>query len=359
MNVHQKARLQQVKEGTAVLRVAKAHVVSKKMPVFYNPVMKFNRDVAVSLLNNVNRKDLRICDLLAGSGIRAIRFAKELKKGIIKELFVNDASKAAVDLLKKNLKANKVKATVSCKEANLFLLESLGMDYIDVDPFGTPNPFLDNAVKRLSRNGILAVTATDVSSLAGSFPKSCIRKYWAQPLHNELMHEIGIRILIRKVQLIGAQYDKSLVPIFSHSTDHYVRVYFSCTKSKSAVDKMLKQHGYVLYCNSCLERKASHENAGNCCKKQMQAAGELWLGQLWDKTLAKKMDVCAKEAQIPVLGFLDLHKFCKMLKIPVPPHEKILKAVRKKGYKAELTHFSPYGIRTTMPAKEFSRIFEK
>jgi len=363
MSAHQKARPQQVKEGKAVISVATAQVVSRKMPVFYNPVMELNRDIAISLLNAAGKKGLRICDLLSGSGIRAARFGKELKKGIIKELFVNDASKGAVALLKKNLKRNKVKATVSCNDANLFLLEESGMDYIDIDPFGSPNQFLDNSIKRLSREGLLAVTATDVSALAGSYPKSCRRKYWAEPLRNELMHEVGIRILIRKVQLIGAQYDKALFPIFSHSSDHYMRVYFSCEKSKQAVDKMLKQHGNIFYCNSCFERQIV---SGTCCKKKMQPAGELWQGDLWDKSLAKKMaeinpelELFAKEAQVPVFGFMDIHKFCKKLKIPVPNHEKILKAIRKKKYKASFTHFSPYGIRTTMHAKEFSKLLKK
>ena len=365
MNAQQKVKLQKAKEGRAVLLVPSAQVVSKQMPVFYNPVMKFNRDVAVTLLNALNKKRLRVCDLLAGSGVRSVRFGKELKKSIIKELFANDASKEAVALLKQNLKHNKVKATVSCREASLFLLEESGMDYIDVDPFGSPNPFLDAAIKRLSRNGILAVTATDVSALAGSYPKSCHRKYWAMPLNNELMHEIGIRILVRKVQLIGAQYEKALVPIFSHSTAHYMRVYFSCTKSKSLADNVLKQHDYVLYCKSCLSRNAGSENTGKCCKKSMQSAGPLWQGQLWDKVLAKKMakinpelEVFAREAQIPVFGFLDLHRFCKKLKIPVPKHESVLKAIRKK-HKAALTHFSPYGIRTTMPASEFIKLLKK
>ena len=366
MIVHQKAKLQQVKEGKAVLIVSRAQIVSRQMPVFYNPVMKFNRDVAVTLLNVLGKKGLRVCDLLTGSGVRSIRFAKELTKGIIKELFVNDASKKAFTLLQKNLKANKVKAKVSCKEASQFLLEESGMDYIDIDPFGSPNPFLDASIKRLSRNGILAVTATDVSALAGSYPKSCIRKYWALPMRNELMHEIGIRILIRKVQLIGAQYEKALMPIFSHSTAHYMRVYFSCEKSKSAVDKLLRQHGYVLYCNKCLSRKAGQEKSSKCCNKSMQPAGALWLGQLWDKALTKKMakinpelELFAKEAAIPVFGFLDLHKFCKKLKRHVPKQEAMLKAIRNQGHKAVLTHFSPYGIRTTMPAGNFFKLLKK
>ena len=100
-------------------------------------------------------------------------------------------------------------------DANLFLLKSSGFDYIDIDPFGSPNPFLENAVVRLSREGILAVTATDTSGFTGTYPKATKRKYDSRPIKNEIMHETGIRILIRAVQLFGSRHDKALIPIYS------------------------------------------------------------------------------------------------------------------------------------------------
>ena len=51
------------------------------------------------------------------------------------------------------------------------------------------------------------------------------------------MHETGIRILIRKIQLIGAQYNKALTPIFSYSKEHYFRVFLKCEKGKEAASK--------------------------------------------------------------------------------------------------------------------------
>ena len=199
--------------------LASTGTISKQLEIFYNPVMKFNRDISILLLNALNKK-MQIADPLAGSGIRSIRFIKELNKGIITSIAINDSSTNAVRAIKKNVKLNKIKnknIVISNKDANEFLLSSKGFDYIDIDPFGSPNPFLDAAVKRLARDGILAVTATDTAPLAGTYPNACKRKYWAIPLRNHLMHEVGIRILIRKVQLIGIQYDKALIPIFSCS----------------------------------------------------------------------------------------------------------------------------------------------
>ena len=66
-----------VKEGKAVIRIKKAKKISKGMEVFYNPIMKINRDITLLLLQQF--PPMNLCDPLAASGIRSIRFAKELK----------------------------------------------------------------------------------------------------------------------------------------------------------------------------------------------------------------------------------------------------------------------------------------
>ena len=249
-------------EQSTKLEISEKSKISKELEVFYNPVMKLNRDVSVLLLNSVPDKNMQIALPLAGSGIRGIRFLKELKKNKIKNISFNDYSSLAH--IKKNLELNKLakdkRIKLFDKDANLFMLESFGFDYIDIDPFGTPNPFLDNSLVRLSRGGILAVTATDTSALSGSHPTACLRKYWAKPMRNELMHEVGIRILIRKVQLIGAQNDKALTPIFSFSKDHYFRLFFRCEKGKQKLEKLFKEHKYLLYNPKTIEREISKYN---------------------------------------------------------------------------------------------------
>jgi len=216
--------LEEIEEGKVKI-YAELGKVTKKLEVFYNPVMKYNRDTSIELLNKLKVKNLRMALPLAGSGIRGLRFLKELKKGKLGELHLNDNRVDFKQLILQVFALNKIKNKIHIynQDANEFLLQSVGFDYIDVDPFGTPNPFLDSAVKRISREGILAVTATDTAPLAGTYPKACKRKYWAMPLRNHEMHEIGLRILIRKVQLIGAQFDKALTPVLSFYKDHYLR----------------------------------------------------------------------------------------------------------------------------------------
>lgn len=344
-----------IKEGNAEI-VLYGGKISKKLPVFYNPAMEINRDISVILLNEINKKDMQIALPLSGSGIRALRFLKELKKSKIKNISINDRSEKAINSIKENLILNNIKdkkkIILSNKESDLFFIESTGFDYIDIDPFGNPSPFLDLAIKRLARDGILAVTATDTSALSGTYPKVCRRKYWASPNRDEQMHETGLRILIRKVQLIGVQYEKALTPIFSYSKEHYMRIFFICKKSRKECDNILKSHNFY------------------------NKAGPLWTGNIWDKKLTKKISgskllkskekaelkefllKIAKESQISSMGFYDIHRICKENKLDIPKKESILQNIRKKGFKAENTHFLKTAIRSDIDKQTLIRIIK-
>ena len=358
---------QLISEGKARISAFVEDKVSRKLPVFYNPVMTLNRDVSVLLLNSLGKKDLQIADPLAGSGIRAIRFLLELKTGIVKSLSLNDLSENAARNISQNLRLNKLKpgknVIISNEDANLFLLKSTGFDYIDIDPFGSPCPFLDSAITRLSREGILAVTATDTAALAGSSKTACLRKYWAVPLRNELMHEIGIRILTRRVQLIGAEHEKALIPLFSYTDEHYYRVFFWCEKGKQKVDEIMKLQKFLIYNNRTMETKLADGifNADNT-SKDCSFAGPLWTGSLWDKSLVQKMlkncdksnkklhsllSIIGEESQIKTVGFYDLHKLAKAVGKDIPPIEKILR-----NGQISRTHFLGWGVRSRKPIKE-------
>jgi tRNA (guanine26-N2/guanine27-N2)-dimethyltransferase len=352
-----------VTEGKAIIKIKTSKIVSKDMPVFYNPVMELNRTLSVLLLNALDKKEMRIGLPLEASGLRGIRFLKELKKGKIKSIHLNDYDETAVNSMKENIALNKIlleeKIIISQNDANLFLLNSNGFDYIDIDPFGTPNPFLDSAVKRISRDGILAVTATDTAALSGTYPDACARKYWAVPLRNEIMHEVGLRILIRKCQLVAAQFEKALTPIYSYSDEHYMRIFFLCKKGKKNVDEVLVRHGLYL------------------------GAGPLWLGELWDERLAEKianayskpvdkeklgerekewfriLQIIKAEAKIKTLGFYNLPALAKKHKFRyLPKREKIFDKVLEKGYNISETHFSKNSLRTDIPEDELVSIIK-
>jgi len=344
--------MEKVQEGKAVISVHKGKI-SKKLPVFYNPVMKLNRDLSVLLLKTVKNSKLKIADPLAGSGIRTLRFLLELPKSKIETVYVNDFKKSFPKTFKSNLRLNKIKLSkkiiLSNQDANLFLLTNKVFDYIDIDPFGCPNRFLDSTIKKIHHNGIIAITATDTSALCGTYENACKRKYWATPLRNHMMHEIGLRILIRKVQLIAVQYDKALQPILSYSKDHYMRIFFECNKGKKKADQIISQHKFF-----------------------NKDIGPLWSGPLSDTELLKDMiknsrdseiiqflTLLKSEQEVDVIGFYDIHAFAKKHKLGnLIKKRELLFLIKKKGYKAAETHFSGFGIKSDISEKELLKLIK-
>jgi len=357
-----------IKEGNASIEVYTRDKISKDMPVFYNPAMALNRDLSVLLLRAIGMKKIRVGDVLAGSGVRSIRFLLELPKISVESISINDGGQEANRLIKRNLALNGLskdkRITITKKDANLAILESSGFDYIDIDPFGSPAPFLDASCKRISRGGIIAITATDTAPLCGTYPRTCLRRYWAMPKKCGMMHEIGLRILIRKAQLIASQYEKALIPLFSYSHEHYFRVFLRCDRGNTAVDAMMKQHG------------------------MLDGAGPLWLGSLWNIPLVEKMvsitqkgagkkksktgknerqrdglglllDIISKEMLIPSAGFHDTHELAKQEKILIPSREKLIAAISKEGFAVSQTHFKGEGLRSTIPRQELIKLMKK
>ena len=169
------------------------------------------------------------------------------------------------------------------------------------------------------------------------------------------MHEVGLRILIRKIQLQGIQFDKALLPILSYHKNHYFRLYLQSDRGKEKCDELIKQHRYFLFCHHCLHFKTSIYNKEECsCGSQFDFAGPLWAGNLGDASLVQNMmkqnpfpeeqkllEVLAGEFQKNVVGFYDLHILARKNKTEPPKMEIGLK--RLKGVR---THFSPTGVKT-------------
>ncbi len=372
-----------ITEGKAKIAVPVSKKLSSDMPVFYNPVMRSNRDITLALMAAAAKKygmrKWSVADPMAATGIREIRMLLELGTGKFDSIALNDYSSAATALIKKNLRLNGIKSkkiAVTENEANKFLLNNRPVSYMEVDPFGYPGTFLDAAVRRTWHNGILAVTATDTSALSGSAVAACQRKYLAMPLRNGFMHETGVRILIRLVQMFGAVHEKALTPIFSYSKEHYMRAFFLCKEGAGRADEVIRQHKEILYCGKCCERrirKSYDTYQCDSCKGKMVAAGPLWAGKLFDAELAaamaagaaknKNIDektkeflrVVAEEAKYEEkcgLGFYTIENVCEKHGIGQQPKtEDVIARLRKAGFAASRTHCSTTGVKTNAPLK--------
>lgn len=221
-------------EGKTKLKVHSAKIPSKRMPVFYNPAKEFDRSLSVEIVKALKPK--KTMDLLAASGARGIRLMNEA--GVNVEF--NDINPLAARLVRRNLKLNNLKAVVHNQNANKLLYDlNEYFDFIDLDPFGTPNPYLDACIKHTSRHGVLAVTATDTAALVGARPEAGYRKYHSRLKRHSFMKETGLRLLIKHVVEKGAELELAMKPIISHSTKHYFRAYFKKDLGARKCDELL------------------------------------------------------------------------------------------------------------------------
>lgn len=374
-----------ITEGQVKIRVPTFEKVSSRAPVFYNPVMELNRDLSVLALQQFKseiEKDLNICDAFGGSGIRGIRYSKEVSG--VEGVLINDVNPQAVALARENSLENDTDNVKVCqKDANLLLRHCKGkFNVVDIDPFGTPSPFTDSAAVNLPRNSMLAVTATDTSALCGTYPEPCIRKYGSKPLKTEYCHENGLRILAGFLSLSFARYKKFLTFKFCHSTEHYLRLYATVSKGAKKTDNSLQDMGYIAHCPSCLNRKVHYGLAPlidpRCphCDHLMRVAGPMWCGNIQDpdfisgmmdkseklvlnqrKDAIKLLELCKLESTAPPT-FYDIHTICSKLKISAPPMISLLEGLRMEGHISSPTHFTPTGIKTTAPLEVVEKLIE-
>ena len=255
-------------EGSVKINAAKKDVPTRKDEIFLNDHKSFDRDIHILLLKSLGGKNKSYLELFSASGIRGIRIAKETD--CFSRIIMNDLKKSAVNNIKKNISLNNAR---NCEVLNMDAGELLrnndlgGIDAIDIDPFGSPIHFVVDAMKKLSRGGILSVCATDTGALSGTFPKTCKRRYHSNPYLSEFYYESGIRILIKEIISLASPYDVALQPIFAHATRHYFRAYFKKIKGANKADNLIKQIDFISYCPKCLERKIGIKGFANALKK--------------------------------------------------------------------------------------------
>ena len=350
--------------------------------VFYNPRMEPCRDISVSAVQVLANElgGICICDPLAGVGARGVRYAKEVSG--VEKVVVNDYSQEAVEIIKRNVELNGLGNIEVCNEDANVLLSNHRRErfhFIDVDPFGSPAPFVDAACAALARGGMLALTATDTAPLSGVYPRACLRRYGARPLRTEYCHELGIRILTGFTQRVAGKHELALAPVFAHSTEHYFRVYLRAQKGAQRTDEVLAWQGYVSHCRACghrvLTRGIAVELPSTCkCGEGLAHAGPMWLGRLMDKQFINKMvadlvnrnfklrhqelvllNRCAEEADGPPT-FYDVHETASRAGVSAPKLHEIITKLRKMGFTVSRTHFSDVGLRTDAPSDEFMRV---
>jgi tRNA (guanine26-N2/guanine27-N2)-dimethyltransferase len=307
---------------------------------------------------------------MAASGIRGIRMKKEVPREL--DVTVNDWDAGAYELIGKNAALNGVEVNVSNRGANT-LLSCTQFDFVDLDPFGTPAPYIDSTCR--SAKVVMGVTATDTAPLCGAHLRAGIRRYASRPLKTPYYPEVGLRTLLGKVAREQAKYDKAVRPLLCHASEHYIRLYLEVQHGVIYSDRMVDQLGFLVHCPTCHYRDLQPGTVvplpGRCpvCGCRVNVGGPLWLGPIKDddfvgsvtadvaggtfgskKRALRLLETIGAEIDVPM--YYDQHVLCRDMKATPTTISALIDALRGQGFRASRTHYSGIGFKTDAPLNE-------
>ncbi|KAL4215733.1 N2,N2-dimethylguanosine tRNA methyltransferase [Rhizopus microsporus] len=416
-----------VTEGKATI------LFPKNNEVFYNPVQQFNRDMSIAAIrtwseiyNNEkaariekklarnkdeksrmalentlekikNSNNFTILEALGASGLRSIRYAKEIPK--LKQVVCNDIELDAVESIKRNMQYNGLTEDLvkpNHGDAMRVMYEKVGtdekFDVVDLDPYGSAAPFVDGAVQAVADGGLLCVTCTDLAILTGSMhPETCYGKYGGMPLKGMFAHEMALRLVLQMLQTSAGRYRRHIVPLVSCSIDFYLRVFVRVFTSPQEVKKAASNMAIIYECTGChafsvqpLGKISVKDNGsekhtpgtgpvvnGTCehCGYRHHIGGPTWGANIHNAEFVEKMLQHVKEneseygtsarmkgmltvikEEVNTPFYWTLASLCGALHCNSIPMIDLYSAILNAGYNVSSSHCAKQSVKTDAPA---------
>ncbi|MEW5840623.1 MAG: tRNA (guanine-N1)-methyltransferase, partial [Thermoproteota archaeon] len=347
--------------------------VPPKVPAFFNPAAKLNRDLSVlayrAFAPRLEKGEKALADGFTGIGARALRAAVEVPE--LEKVYGNDVNPTAIAAARESARINGIgdKCVFSVNEVCKFLLagdergERFGI--VDLDPFGTPAMHIDCVLRSVLDDGLISITATDTAVLHGVYPEVCRRRYYGLPLNNSYGNEVAVRLLTSMIALTASRLELAIKPVFCHAVSTYLRVYAVVQVSSGGANSVYDSIGYVMHCFNCGHRVSAAEYpAGEIkcglCGHRMRVGGQLWTGPLHDPGFVKEMlkedagaDArCRKILESAAGEIADIPYYFKgdeissRLKTNPRSIDKIVDRMREAGYRASRTALNPGAFKT-------------
>jgi tRNA (guanine26-N2/guanine27-N2)-dimethyltransferase len=357
---------------------------------FFNKNQELNRDLSVLVLRNhimsKNKKGISVCEPFGGVGVRSCRYLREAP---VNDLFYNDANLQAIKVAKYNFEniptMFKNKISISNLDfadfiSELYLKKQI-MDFIDIDPYGSPISFVHSSLKLVNVSGLLAFTATDLASLTGLYPRALYSKYGIGVFDKRIgnVHELAIRTLITGIQRVGLIQKQSLLPVLTLYHRHFIRTFMVRMRG---VDKVIDNTGFLCQCREChlvfeTVLKIKHSSCPSCGNDSYRI-GPLFLGSIHDDTLLRGiaedlhinsfnrrikihriLNLMIDENKIKIPWSYDIQKLTKKTRTPLPSLNLLSDQLRDNGFKFSKTHFSGSCIKSDASEKEICGILTK
>ena len=387
--------------------------------VFYNPAMAGSRTRSVLLFRHAMEEGMLgdgtvyALDGLTASGLRARRWLNELPGGMSSRISATmvDLEKEALDWAissHKEFPPSDGAGDLQAFQGDLrTAVLSSGRHWIDIDPYGSPVPFIDSAMQSMARSGVMEVSATDTAALTGSSKTALMRRYGARVRTDCLAHDSGMRVMLSNIARIAARHDRTIEPLLSIWDSHHLRVSFRVLKSVSSANIFEERVGWRVFApckeevESSIDSGLQPESGGDALpmhcmlplnfpvdRKDPRVSGPLWIGPTgdrgamssmseeralescgptpisddpvgWDqkrfevekRRVAKSVRNIAEESQvIDSCNLVVVDDLAAWLGTGAPPSpRKIVQMLREKGHLAAISSYGKPSFRTAAP----------
>lgn len=327
------------REGRTLMRVSERPDSERSGPVsrrsggvFLNPAMSGSRTRSVLLLDYAMESGMLgdgavyALDGLSAGGLRARRWLNELPVENARRLDVtiSDLDSDALSwAMGSHLEFPPMhgEGELSSSVGDLRkLVLSHGRHWVDIDPFGSPLPFLDSAIQSLARSGVIEVSATDTAALTGSSRGAMLRRYGARVRTDGLAHDSALRVMLASLASNAARHDRCIEPLLSIWDSHHLRVSARVRKSREGANAVEDNLGWRVHSPTYEEVVASIESglhpnyslsslpmtcllplSHSVERRDARISGPLWIGGIGDRgamssmTEEKAVRLCAPE----------------------------------------------------------------
>ena len=397
--------------------------------IFYNPAMSGSRTRSIILMKYIiesgylGKSEIYAIDGLAASGLRARRWLNELPEELVRRLRVTicDMNEKSIQGSLENHRLFPPRHGYGALEPKTGDLRTTileqGWHWVDIDPFGSPMPFLDTAIQSLAKKAIIEISATDTAALSGSSKTALMRRYGARINPDNLAHDSGLRVLMACVARTAAKHGRVAKPLLSVWDSHHLRISVKISKSIEGANQVEKSLGWrikepnekevVASMEEGLTPQSSTDSLPMHCflplsypinRQDKRISGPLWIAPLGDSEVMtnfteeevvtmctteyfkenpmnwserdfeiekRKIVRCIKniknESEIIEGEFLiltdDLASWRNVGSPPSP--KKMVSKINEKGFKAALSHYPKPSFRTNAPWEVIIDVLEE
>ncbi len=260
-------------------------------PGFFNPGARPARDLGVLLARSLaKRRPPRILDVMAGCGVRSLRYALE---GHGRCLWANDADPMRQPYLRRNLAILEdhclLRRTTWTAHRLLAdcLLRGERFDLVDLDAFGSPHALVPMALETVSFDGLLYFASTDGRGPTGHDRTAALRRFGASARVHPASWEQALRLQIGLMARVAWSQGRGLEPVLSFSDGRAFRTAIRLLRHPRADEEM--SLGLIAVCHGCGDQQVQSLHhlkrwlpcaCGPSGPSDLAVSGPLWIGPL-------------------------------------------------------------------------------